>query len=158
MIAGKVLSEDGDPTCFAFVPNVDTKPKRRLFEVLKSQGPQMNQRVEFLTDGGDTVRELPLYLVPESEHWLDWFHLTMRLTVMGQMTKGPAAESNSVSKPGDDEEEDGRLDMTAVDKQLESLKWYLWHGNVYRALQVVEDLEWDLECRRSHPCGRKAGS
>ena len=35
--------------------------------------------------------------------------------------------------------------MTAVDKQLESLTWHLWHGNVYRALQIVEDLEWDLE-------------
>src|SRR5512135_2463250 len=68
----------------------------------------------------------------------------MRLTVMGQMTKGLAAESNAVSKPGEDEE-DGRLDVTAVDKQLESLKWHFWHGNVYRALQLVEDLEWDLE-------------
>src|SRR5262249_45489327 len=142
--AGKVLSEQGDPTCFAFVSGLDAKPKRRLFEALKSQGLQMNQRVEFLTDGGDTVRELPLYLVPESEHWLDWFHITMRLTVMGQMTKGLAAESNAVSKSGEDEE-DGRLDVTAVDKQLESLKWHLWHGNVYRALQILEDLEWDLD-------------
>src|SRR5262249_3688367 len=105
VIAGKVLSEDGDPTCFAFVPNVNPKPKRRLVEVLKSQGLQMNQRVEFLTDGGDTVRELPLYLVPESEHWLDWFHITMRLTVMGQMTKGLAAESNAVEKSGEDGED-----------------------------------------------------
>ena len=32
-----------------------------------------------------------------------------------------------------------------MEKQLESLKWHLWHGNVYRALQIVEDLEWDLE-------------
>jgi hypothetical protein len=142
-IAGKVLKEDGDPTCFAFVPNVDTKPKRRLFEVLKSQGLQMNQRVEFLTDGGDTVRELPQFLVPESEHWLDWFHITMRLTVMGQMTKGLAAESDPGSRPGEDE--DGRLDVSAVDKQLERLKWHLWHGNVYRALQLIEDLEWDIE-------------
>jgi hypothetical protein len=143
VIVGKVLSDDGDPTCFAFVPRIDAKPKRRLFEVLKSRGLQMNQRVEFLTDGGDTVRELPLDLCPQSEHWLDWFHITMRLTVMGQMTKGLAAESNHVTRP--DEEEDGRLDVTAVDKQLESLKWHLWHGNVYRALQIVEDLEWDLE-------------
>ena len=62
---------------------------------------------------------------------------------MGQMTKGLAAESNPVSKPGG--EEDSRLDVTAVDKQLESLKWHLWHGNVSRALQIVKDLEWDLE-------------
>jgi hypothetical protein len=26
-----------------------------------------------------------------------------------------------------------------------SLKWFLWHGNVFRALQVIEDLEIDLD-------------
>jgi hypothetical protein len=138
VIVGKVLREEGDPKGFAFVPKYDTKPKRRLFEVLKAQGLQMNQRVEFLTDGGDTVRELPLYLVPESEHWLDWFHITMRLTVMSQMTKGLATERDPPSEPADEDE-------SRLDKQLESLKWHLWHGNVYRALQIVEDLEWDLE-------------
>jgi hypothetical protein len=143
VITGKVLKEHGDPKCFAFVPRYDTRPKRRLFEVLKAQGLQMNQRVEFLTDGGDTVRELPLYLCPESEHWLDWFHITMRLTVMGQMTKGLATEHDSPSEPADEDEY--RLDPAALDKHLESLKWHLWHGNVYRALQIVEDLEWDLE-------------
>ena len=56
VIAGKVMKADEDPTCFAFVTNVDTQSKRRLFEVLNSKGLQMNQRVEFLTDGGDTVR------------------------------------------------------------------------------------------------------
>ena len=129
--------------CFAFVPNVDTRPKRRLFEALRSHGLQMNQRVEFLTNGGDTVRELPLCLAPESEHWLDWFHVTMRLTLMGQMTKGLAAESSPGTEPSGDE--DGPPDSTSMDKQPESLKWHLWHGNVYRALQIVEDLECDLE-------------
>ena len=30
-------------------------------------------------------------------------------------------------------------------KQLESIKWYLWHGNVFKALQRIEHLEADLE-------------
>jgi hypothetical protein len=29
--------------------------------------------------------------------------------------------------------------------ELERLKWFLWHGNVFRALQVVEMLELDLD-------------
>jgi hypothetical protein len=29
-----------------------------------------------------------LYLNPEAEHYLDWFHITMRLTVMGQYANG----------------------------------------------------------------------
>ena len=145
VIAGKVLSEEGDPTCFAFVTNVETRPKRRLFEVLRSRGLRMNQRVEFLTDGGDTVRELPLYVCPESEHYLDWFHVTMRLTVMGQMARGLALEQVPLAQVGDDEEELVRLDVPALQKQLESLKWHLWHGNVDRALQILEDLECDLD-------------
>jgi hypothetical protein len=145
VIAGKVLSEVEEPTCFTFVTNVDTKPRRRLFEVLRSQGLQMNQRVEFLTDGGDTVRELPLSLCPESEHWLDWFHVTMRLTVMGQMAKGVAPERVSPGPAGDDEEEVVRLDVADLREQLESLMWHLWHGNVSRALQILEDLECDLD-------------
>src|SRR5882724_4000341 len=63
-------------------------PKRRLFELLKSQGVQANQSVIFLTDGGETVRGLPEFLIPESEHWLAWFPITLRLTVMGQMLIG----------------------------------------------------------------------
>jgi hypothetical protein len=30
---------------------------------------------------------------------------------------------------------------------LERLKWFLWHGNVYRALQTVQDLEFDLDAK-----------
>jgi hypothetical protein len=52
----------------------------------------MNQQIVFLSDGGDTVRELQNYLSPESEHLLDWFHITMRLTVMGQMLQGMRTE------------------------------------------------------------------
>jgi hypothetical protein len=49
---------------------------------------QMNQRVMFFSDGGTDVREVQQYLNPEAEHYLDWFHITMRLTVMGQFAKG----------------------------------------------------------------------
>jgi hypothetical protein len=151
VIAGKVLKPEEGSKCFAFVPRVETKPKRLLFEVLKAQGLQANQGVVFLTDGGDTVRELPRDLVPESEHWLDWFHITMRLTVLGQMTRGLAAEQASGPAVGDEGERrpDGAEpekspggaepekppDGAEPESPLERLKWHLWHGNVYRALQ-----------------------
>src|SRR5438132_6518336 len=66
---------------FGFVQTVDTKPKRRLYEVLQSQGMQLNQQITFLSDGSDTVRDLQLSMSPEAEHILDWFHLSMQLTV-----------------------------------------------------------------------------
>ena len=30
--------------------------------------------------------------------------------------------------------------------ELESIKWYLWHGNVFRALQELEGLDFDFGC------------
>jgi hypothetical protein len=83
VIVGKSLAEDGPSRCFGFVQTYDQKPKRRLFELLKSQGMQMNQRVMFFSDGGADIRDVQLYLNPEAEHYLDWFHITMRITVMG---------------------------------------------------------------------------
>jgi hypothetical protein len=125
------------------VNRLDSKPKRRLFETLKSQGLQMNQAVTFLSDGGDTVRDLQMYLSPQAEHLLDWFHVTMRLTVMGQMAKGLA---RAVKPPTAAEgEREGVLEVPEIEKNLKRLKWNLWHGNVYRALQLVEDLQVDLQ-------------
>ena len=84
------------------------------------------------------MRELPLYLNPQAEHLIDWFHITMRLTVMGQMTKGLGGDT-----------------AVEVAEELERLKWFLWHGNVFRALQVIEDLEIDLDPEGAGPAQRK---
>jgi hypothetical protein len=146
VIAGKSMPEEGAAKCFAYVQTYDTKPKRRLFELMKSQGLQANQQVTFLSDGADDVRELPLYLSPESEHWLDWFHVAMRLRVMGQMAKGLINEQNMTSvhlPPTEDAEEE--LDTVDIGKELERVKWFLWHGNVERALETIEDVEDGLD-------------
>lgn len=68
--------------CFGFVQTYDEKPRRWVFEVLKSQDLAMNQQVTFVSDGEDDVRKVQQYLSPEAEYWLDWFHITMRITVM----------------------------------------------------------------------------
>ena len=112
---------------FGFVQTVDTKSKRRLYEVLKSQGFQLNQQITFLSDGGDTVRDLQLYMSPEAEHILDWFHLTMRLTVLDQYAKGLVHCEQVLGEE--------------IRQKIERLKWSLWHGNVYKALGKIDDLE-----------------
>jgi hypothetical protein len=57
VIVGKSIPENGETKRFASVNNYDQKPKRRVFEMLKNQGLQMNQNIIFLSDGGDTVRD-----------------------------------------------------------------------------------------------------
>jgi hypothetical protein len=89
-------------------------------------------------------RPLPTYeenwveeVLPDAEHLLDWFHLTMRLTVMPQSAKSLPLTVQ--------DEEDTYVLRDAVVRELERLKWFLWHGNVYRALQGVESVEMDLD-------------
>ncbi|MCI0662267.1 MAG: hypothetical protein L0220_14450 [Acidobacteria bacterium] len=129
--------EEQTGKCFAFVQTFDAKPKRRLFELLKSQGMQENQQIVFLSDGGEDVRNLQLYLSPEAEHILDWFHLSMRITVLKQTAKGLPIKVGE----GDEERE---LREAAL-KLIESVKWYLWHGNIFQALEQLESLSMDLE-------------
>lgn len=132
VIVGKSVPAEGVAKRFAFVQGYDSKPKRRLYEVLRSQGMHANQPVTFLSDGGETVRNLPMYLNPLAEHLLDWFHVAMRLTVMGQMNKG-MRETESASL------------IQTVEKHLTSLEHHLWNGNVGPAQTVMDILKLQLE-------------
>src|SRR5215813_11824624 len=87
---GEGEAEDRTPSLqrFGFVQTLDTKSKRRLYEVLHSQDLQMNQAITFLSDGDDTLRQLQLEMSPKATHILDWHHVTMRLTVLRQYGKG----------------------------------------------------------------------
>jgi hypothetical protein len=98
-----------------------------LGAVLQAQGLQDSQPLTFLSDGGETVRTLPVQLHPQSEHLLDWVHLTMHVTVLGQYLKGLI-----------------RLDRVAgegIQQRLNSVKWLLWHGRVTKALARLGDLD-----------------
>jgi hypothetical protein len=88
VIAGKSIPEEGSAKVFAGVGQIDTRPKRRLHEVLMSQGVLPRQHVTFLSDGGDTCDALPAYLHPHSEHILDWFHIGMRVEQLSQTARG----------------------------------------------------------------------
>ena len=64
VIAGKSVvafrrDEEGEvpsAKCFGFVQTYGQKPRRRLWELMKSQGMQENQQVVFMSDGGENVR------------------------------------------------------------------------------------------------------
>ena len=131
VVVGQSIAEDRDSRYFGLVQSFDDKPKRRLHEVLREQGLQMNQDITFLTDGGDTVRNLAADISPCAEHILDWFHLTMRLTVLGQYAKGLAHH---------DEEQ-----AQAAERELKRIKGYLWNGNHRDALPCIDGLVDDLE-------------
>src|SRR5262249_62246420 len=59
-------------------------------------------------------------------HILDWFHVTMRLTVLDQYGKGLVHCDAMVGQ--------------AIREKIERLKWSLWHGQVDKALGKIDDL------------------
>ena len=83
-----------------------------------------------LTDGGDSVRALAGELSPGAAHYLDWFHIAMRLTGLGQYTRG-LAHHNPV-------------EASALETRLERIKWRLWHGDAEEALARAEQLAADV--------------
>ncbi len=63
-------------------------------------------------------------MYPESTHVLDWFHITMRLTVLMQYARDCWYQIRGGGK---------------VLALLESIKRYLWHGNVVAALEHIDN-------------------
>ena len=112
--------------CFAFVQAHDDRPRRRLLDMLAAQNYAPNQKLVLMSDGGESVRRLVSRTSAETEHVLDWFHVTMRLTVLRQMTKGAC--------PADPGWTEQRL------RDLERLKWLLWHGHVRQAVDAAQEL------------------
>ncbi len=123
---GKSIPSDASSRYLGLVQSLDDKPKRRLHEVLKDQGWQENQPVMFMTDGGDSVINMAQHMAPASEHILDWFHITVRLTVMQQYAKG-------LAHPNPEEAEQ-------MSRILRQIKGYLWNGNLHDGQAVIEDL------------------
>ena len=101
----------------------------------------MNQSLTFLTDGGDSVRSFLDGISPGAEHYLDWFHITMRLTVLSQYTKG-LAHHNPV-------------EALALHSRLERIKWRLWHGDTDVALNRARELAADVAALTSDYPGQQ---
>ncbi|MFV0645319.1 MAG: ISKra4 family transposase [Sphingomonadaceae bacterium] len=128
---GKSIPTDRPSRYLGLVQSHDDKPKRRLHEVLKDQGWQENQPVTFMTDGGDTVIKMALHMAPASEHILDWFHITMRLTVLRQYVKGLTHYND--------------YDAEKLARLLCQIKGFLWNGNLHDGQAAIEDLVVELD-------------
>ena len=133
VIVGKSVPTEQGAKCFGFVQGYDQKTKERVLDVLNQQGCQGNQRVVFLSDGAANLRQLQSYLIPNAQHILDWFHLTMRFTVLQQYLQG-------LTKVDADGEQ--------MQKRLASVKWHLWHGNTTKGLELIHELDWDIDLHR----------
>jgi hypothetical protein len=145
VIVGKSLpAEDRPSKCFGFVSRYDPEPKGRLSAWLDGQRLQQDQPVTFLSDGGDTVRELPRGLIPQAEYLLDWFHVTMRLTGMSRLAQGVR--------------EADQPDLSAdLEEMLEHLKWNLCPGRWRSWTNWPMRWGWKTAAPSTANCSRPSG-
>jgi hypothetical protein len=130
VIVGKSMAAGRDDRYFGLVRSQDEQPGRRFCEVLRTQDLPVTQAVTMLTDGGDSVRGLVGELSPGAAHLLDWFHIAMRLTGLGQYAKGLAHHNP--------------IEAVALQYRLERIKWRLWHGDGGEALARAQGLADDV--------------
>ena len=65
------------------------------------------------------------------------------------------AKSLSPSPPGPEFPDEPPADLAGeIGTQLQRLKWFCWHGNVFRALQTVDDVIFDLDTAEAAPIER----
>ena len=128
VMVGKSMASGCNDRYFGLVASQDEQSARRLGAVL--QGLPETRAVTMLTDGGDSVRALAGVMAPGAAPILDWFHIAMRLTGLGQYTRG-LAHHNPV-------------EATALESRLERIQWRLWHGDAGEALTRAEQLAADV--------------
>jgi hypothetical protein len=141
VVVGKSMAAGHDDRYFGLVRSQDEQPRCRLGEVLQTQGLPMPQAVTMLTDGGDSVIGLVGELSPGAAHVLDWFHIAMRLTGLGQYAKGLAHHNP--------------IEALALQHRLEGIKWRLWHGDGEEALTRAQRLADDVAALNSGYPGLK---
>lgn len=141
-VCGTVTTHAGETRRFGFVPNVDPTPRSRIRGVLETQGLRQDQLVTFLTDGADDLAGFCEHMNHTAEHVLDWFHIAMRFTIISN-TVTNVAWTASLDDCEDADTCDRLVEQMRVD--IGRAKWFLWHGNHYRALQVLDDVAFILQ-------------
>jgi hypothetical protein len=91
--------------------------------------------VTILSDGAAGPRSLggAASLGP-IRHVLDWFHLAMRIQHVAQAAKG-WPDASAADRPA----------RAALAARIERIHWRLWHGQVKRALGLIDETAGRLE-------------
>ena len=154
-VCGTVTTHQGATRRFGFVPTIDEQPRSRLRDTLVAQGVRPDQLITFITDGADDLAALTEQMNLTADYVLDWFQIAMRFTMLANTATNPTWT------PDNDEEPDleSQSFAGAVDQIRDDIvraKWFLWHGNLHRSLQVLDDVQLTLKCGNETPNLHKA--
>ena len=130
VFVAQVSNDNGERVVFSSLPAEADRQVQQLGYVLHDLGATSRTPVTILSDGAEGPRSLgEAASFGATHHVLDWFHLSMRIQHVAQTVKGwPDATA-------EDRQEGARL-TDIVDQHI---RWRLWHGQVQRALELIND-------------------
>lgn len=101
----------------------------RALHALEGVGYSGFGDVTVISDGAEILKRLPRAMPKPTTHIIDWFHIAMKIQPM-QQTADHIVRSRS-----------GLFErLLTIDRDIRSVKWRLWHGQVDRAIRDVESL------------------
>src|SRR5256885_9459089 len=86
--------------------------------------PDWNEHLSATESEHMNLLRFQLYMSPEAEHILDWFHLSMKPTVLDQYGKGLMHCDAGLGEE--------------IREKIARLKWSLWHGNLSKAFSKID--------------------
>jgi len=111
--------------------------RSRTLQALQHEGYVGRGEVTVLSDGAEIMKRLPRALPKPAAHIIDWFHIAMKIQPLQQAADhvARAADSSTNKSIADD---------------VRSVKWKLWHGQVDRAIDRLENItrELEIQCTR----------
>ena len=135
VLLAQISKGEGKSTVFSSVPAEAHAQTRQLRGVLYGLGATSATSATIVSDGAAGPRSLGEAASPgPTHHVLDWFHLAMRIQHPAQATK---------SWP--DGTEDDRQAGKRLAETIERIRWRLWHGQVRRSLDLIEETAVKLE-------------
>jgi hypothetical protein len=150
VFVAQASNDDGKQIAFSSVPVDADRQTQQLRGVLNRLGATPCTEITILSDGADGPRSLgEAASVGPTFHVLDWFHLAMRIQHVAQAVKGWPKITD-----GD------RQESVRLADAVEHIRWRLWHGQVQRALDLMDHTlaELDATATASSPTVAAAAS
>jgi hypothetical protein len=107
--------------------------RSRALEALQREGYVGRGEVTVISDGAEIMKRLPKALPKPTAHIIDWFHIAMKIQPMQQI-------ADHIVRCRDE----WTNETVILDEEIRALKWKLWHGQVDRAMQQLEELIADM--------------
>lgn len=107
--------------------------RSRTLQALQREGYLGRGEVTVLSDGAEIMKRLPRALPRPTKHIIDWFYIAMKIQPLQQVADHIVRWRDEWTN-----------ETVILDEDIRLLKWKLWHGQVDRAIQQMEQIIADM--------------